>query len=68
MAAKAKIKRGTDKWYIYVNHKGKRRNEMVGKGAKAEKLAANACAQLEIFSEKADFLRQTATFVLERRN
>jgi farnesyl diphosphate synthase len=36
--------------------------------ARAEKLAANARARLEIFSEKADFLRQTATFVLERRN
>jgi farnesyl diphosphate synthase len=36
--------------------------------ARAEKLVANACARLEIFSEKADFLRQTATFVLERRN
>jgi hypothetical protein len=34
----------------------------------AEKLTADACARLEIFSEKADFLRQTATFVLERRN
>ncbi len=36
--------------------------------AMAEKLVASACARLEIFSEKADFLRQTATFVLERRN
>jgi farnesyl diphosphate synthase len=36
--------------------------------ARAEKLVAGACARLEIFSEKADFLRQTATFVLERRN
>ena len=36
--------------------------------ARAEKLIASACARLEIFSEKADFLRQAATFVLERRN
>jgi farnesyl diphosphate synthase len=36
--------------------------------ARAEKLVASACARLEMFAEKADFLRQTATFVLERRN
>ena len=36
--------------------------------AMAEKLVASACMRLEMFSEKADFLRQTATFVLERRN
>ena len=39
-----------------------------GARAKAEKLVASARARLEIFAEKADFLRQTATFVLERRN
>ncbi len=39
MAAIAKIKPGTDKWYVYTNHKGNRKNAMVGKGAKAEKLA-----------------------------
>ena len=36
--------------------------------ARAEKLVASACMRLELFSEKADFLRQTASFVLERRN
>jgi farnesyl diphosphate synthase len=36
--------------------------------ALAEKLVASACARLEMFAEKADFLRQTATYVLERRN
>jgi len=35
--------------------------------AKAENLVENACACLEIFTKKADFLRQTAIFVLERR-
>jgi farnesyl diphosphate synthase len=36
--------------------------------ARAEKLVASACMRLEIFTEKADFLRETAIFVLERRN
>ncbi len=39
-----------------------------GARAKAERLVESACARLVIFSEKADLLRQTATFVLERRN
>ena len=36
--------------------------------ARAEKLVESACACLEIFTKKTDFLRQTAIFVLERRN
>ncbi len=39
-----------------------------GARAKAEILVESARARLVIFSEKADLLRQTATFVLERRN
>ncbi len=39
-----------------------------GARAKAEELVDRACARLEIFLEKADLLRQTAKFVLERRN
>ena len=39
-----------------------------GARAKAEELINCACARLEIFLEKADILRQTARFVLERRN
>jgi farnesyl diphosphate synthase len=39
-----------------------------GARAKAEQLVESACARLVIFSEKAELLRQTATFVLERRN
>jgi farnesyl diphosphate synthase len=39
-----------------------------GARAKAEELVDDACARLEIFLEKADLLRQTARFVLERRN
>ncbi len=36
--------------------------------ARAKKLVDSACARLEIFTKKADFLKQTAIFVLERRN
>ena len=39
-----------------------------GARVKAEALIKNACARLELFAEKADFLRETATFVLERRS
>ena len=39
-----------------------------GARAKAEELINCACARLDIFLEKADLLRQTARFVLERRN
>ncbi len=39
-----------------------------GAQSKAEELVERACARLEIFLEKADILRQTAKFVLERRN
>jgi farnesyl diphosphate synthase len=39
-----------------------------GARAKAAALIKNACARLAIFGEKADFLRDTATFVLQRRS
>ena len=35
---------------------------------RAKKLVESACKRLEIFTKKADFLRETAVFVLERRN
>ena len=36
--------------------------------AKAQDLIDSACARLDIFSEKADLLKRTARFVLERRS
>ena len=39
-----------------------------GARAKAEELITSACTRLDVFLEKAYLLRQTAKFVLERRN
>jgi farnesyl diphosphate synthase len=39
-----------------------------GARAKAEALIKSSCARLDLFAEKADFLRETANFVLERRS
>jgi farnesyl diphosphate synthase len=39
-----------------------------GAQAKAEALITSACGHLAIFAEKADLLRETARFVLERRS
>jgi farnesyl diphosphate synthase len=39
-----------------------------GARAKAESLVKDACARLDIFAEKADLLRETARFVLDRRS
>ncbi|MEE8187727.1 MAG: farnesyl diphosphate synthase [Kiloniellales bacterium] len=39
-----------------------------GARAKAEALVKQACVRLEIFAEKADLLRATARFVLDRRS
>jgi farnesyl diphosphate synthase len=39
-----------------------------GARVKAEALIKNACARLDLFAEKAEVLRQTASFVLHRRS
>jgi farnesyl diphosphate synthase len=39
-----------------------------GARAEASRIINNACARLEIFGQKADLLRETARFVLERRS
>ncbi|MFQ6017079.1 MAG: polyprenyl synthetase family protein [Kiloniellaceae bacterium] len=39
-----------------------------GARVRAETLVAQACARLEIFAEKADLLKATAQFILERRS
>ncbi len=39
-----------------------------GARGKASEMINRACARLDIFAEKADLLRETATFVLERRS
>jgi farnesyl diphosphate synthase len=39
-----------------------------GARAKAIEMINHACARLDLFAEKADLLRETATFVLERRS
>ena len=39
-----------------------------GARARAENLVTSACERLDIFSEKADLLRATAQFVLDRRS
>lgn len=39
-----------------------------GAKAKAQEMITSACSRLEIFSEKAELLRQTALFVLNRRS
>ena len=39
-----------------------------GAQAKAQEMITSACSRLEIFAEKAELLRQTAVFVLNRRS